>query len=41
MSGLVVPEILEKIDVFRRVHARSFASAHGAQFATLEGPESQ
>jgi hypothetical protein len=35
MSGLAAPEILGKIGVFRRVHARSFASVHVVSVVNL------
>src|SRR5437870_3102682 len=35
MSGLAAPEILDKIEVFRRLHARSFASVHGVSVVNL------
>jgi hypothetical protein len=35
MSGLVSPESADKIDVFRRVRARSFASVHGVSVVNL------
>ena len=35
MSGPAGPEILDKIGVFRRVRARSFASVHGVSVVNL------
>ena len=35
MSGVLAPEISAKIGVFRRIHARSFASVHGVSVVTL------